>query len=69
MDSTKITPFKPSINGILKPSHWLSIKLIEPLLPKSSFMATAPTNGGIIKGIKPRLWISTDPLKLKRAVI
>lgn len=68
MDSTKITPFKPSINGILKSNHWSSIKLMEPLVPKSNFIATAPTNGGIIKGINPKLWIRTDPLKLNRAV-
>ena len=56
------------MNGMVKPKCWSSSRLTLPLLPNSSCIATAPTNGGMINGTTPRVWISSAPPKLKRVV-
>ena len=54
--------------GIVKPSQSSSSRFTEPLRPKISCSATAPTKGGMISGSTPRVWISTAPRNSKRTV-
>ncbi len=68
MASTKITPFSPSMNGIVKPNQSFSSRFTLPERPKISCMATAPTKGGMMSGSTPRVWISRAPRKSKRTV-
>ena len=56
------------MNGTLKPKASLSSRLTEPERPNSSCIATAPTNGGMISGSTPRVWISSAPRNRKRTV-
>ena len=46
-----------------------SSRLTEPLRPKISCIATAPTNGGMISGSTPSVWISSAPRNSKRTVM
>ena len=57
------------MNAILKPNASFSSRLTLPLRPKNSCIATAPTNGGMISGRNPSVWISTVPRKAKREVM
>jgi hypothetical protein len=66
---TRITPFSPSMKGIVKPKCSRNSRFTVPLRPKISCIATAPTKGGMISGMKPRLWTTIAPPKLKRVVI
>ena len=68
MLSTRITPFSPSMNGMVKPNHSSSSRLTDPFSPSSNSIATAPTKGGMMSGTTPRVWISMAPPKLKRVV-
>jgi len=43
------------MKGILKPNQSSRSKFTDPLVPKKSFIATAPTKGGMINGINPKL--------------
>ena len=36
-----------------------------PLRPNSSCIATAPAKGGMISGMTPSVWMSTEPRKLE----
>ena len=56
------------MNGRVKPNQSLRIRLTEPLRPNSSCIAAAPTNGGMISGSTPSVWISTAPRNWKRTV-
>ena len=56
------------MNGMLKPNQSSSSRLTEPLRPNSSCIATAPTNGGMISGSTPSVWISSAPRNRKRVV-
>ena len=42
-----------------------SSRLTEPLRPNSSCIATAPTNGGMISGSTPSVWISAGAAELE----
>ena len=64
-----MTPFSPSMKGILKPNQSSSSRLTVPLRPNSSCIATAPTKGGMISGRKPSVWISSAPRNSKRVVM
>ena len=57
------------MKGMVKPKCSRSSRFTVPLRPKISDIATAPTKGGMISGMKPRLWIRAEPPKLKRVVI
>ena len=63
-----MTPFSPSMNGIVKPNQSFSSRLTEPLRPKMSCIATAPTNGGMMSGRMPSVWMSSAPRNSKRTV-
>ncbi|CFO04445.1 Uncharacterised protein [Bordetella pertussis] len=63
-----MTPFNPSMKGRVMPSQSSSSRLTLPERPKISCMATAPTNGGMISGSTPRVWISSAPRNSKRTV-
>ena len=63
-----MTPFSPSMNGTLKPNQSSSSRLIVPLRPKMSCIATAPTKGGMTSGMKPSVWIRAAPRNSKRVV-
>lgn len=54
--------------GMVKPKYSLSNRLREPLRPKISCSATAPTKGGMISGSTPSVWISKAPRNSKRTV-
>ena len=56
------------MNGMVKPNHSSISRLTEPFSPNSNSMATAPTNGGMINGTMPSVWIRTAPPKLNRVV-
>ena len=43
------------MNGMVKPNHSSSSRLTEPFSPSSSNIATAPTKGGMISGMMPRV--------------
>ena len=45
-----------------------SSRLTVPLRPNSNCMATAPTKGGMISGMKPSVWMTIAPRKVKRVV-
>ena len=68
MLSTKVTPINPSMIGTVKPNQSFSSRLTEPLRPKMSCMATAPTKGGMISGSTPSVWINSAPRNSKRTV-
>ncbi len=68
MLSTKITPVSPSMMGTVKPNQSSSSRLTEPLRPKISCSATAPTKGGMISGSTPSVCISSAPRNSKRTV-
>ncbi|MNL33296.1 hypothetical protein D3C87_1552000 [compost metagenome] len=63
-----MTPFKPSMNGIVKPNQSFSSRLTLPDRPKISCIATAPTKGGMISGSTPSVWMISAPRKSKRTV-
>ncbi len=63
-----MTPFNPFMNGIVTPNQSLSRRFTEPERPKISCIATAPTNGGMMSGSTPSVWISSAPRKRKRTV-
>ena len=46
-----------------EPEGIMSRRLIVPLRPHTSCIATAPTNGGITSGTTPSVWISAAPRK------
>ncbi len=54
--------------GMVKPNQSFSSRLTEPLRPKISCRATAPTKGGMISGSTPSVWISSAPRNSKRTV-
>ena len=54
--------------GTVKPNQSFSSRLTEPLRPKISCSATAPTKGGMISGSTPSVWISNAPRNSKRTV-
>ncbi|MNE58341.1 hypothetical protein D3C80_1533640 [compost metagenome] len=54
--------------GSVKPKYWSSSRFTVPERPKISCMATAPTNGGMISGSTPSVWISRAPRNSKRTV-
>ncbi len=56
------------MKGMVNPNQSLMIRLTEPFSPNRSSIATAPTKGGMIRGITPRVWIRTAPPKLNRVV-
>ena len=56
------------MKGTVKPNHSSSSRFTEPLSPNSNAIATAPTNGGMIRGTMPSVWIRMAPPKLKRVV-
>ncbi|MNU01994.1 hypothetical protein D3C72_2455630 [compost metagenome] len=56
------------MKGMRMPNQSFRIRLTVPLRPKSSCMATAPTNGGMISGMKPSVWMISEPRKSKRVV-
>ena len=56
------------MNGMLRPAWSSSSRLTEPERPKISVIATAPTNGGMISGSTPSVWISNAPRNSKRTV-
>ncbi len=68
MLSTKLTPLRPSINGMVKPKYSSNNKLTEPFYPNKICIATAPTNCGMIRGIIPKVWTRAVPPKLNRVV-
>ena len=63
-----MTPFSPSMKGTVKPSQLSSKRFTLPLRPKTSCMATAPTKGGMMRGITPRLWMRVAPPSSSRVV-
>ena len=47
------------------PKYSSSNRLTEPLEPNKSFMATAPTKGGMMSGMMPSVWMMMAPEKIK----
>jgi hypothetical protein len=68
MDWTKITPFSPSMNGMLMSRRSPSSRFTLPVRPNSSPIATAPAKGGMISGSTPSVCTSTAPRNSKRVV-
>ena len=56
------------MKGILKPNQSSSSRLIVPLRPNRSCMATAPAKGGMMSGMKPSIWTMPAPRNSKRVV-
>ena len=56
------------MSGTVKPSQSSSSRFTEPLRPKMSCSATAPTKGGMMSGSTPSVWISSAPRNSKRTV-
>ena len=56
------------MKGILMPKASSRRRFTVPLRPNKSCIATAPTKGGMISGMKPSVWTSAAPRKTKREV-